>query len=483
MIKGFMHVYATDRGARIFRQQIERLKRTGLWDATDKIYICSVGPVADIPDDPKIVHRHYDNHEEFERPTLAALYEQAKGDDCRMWYIHTKGASWQCDDHRYRLHMESVVIDDWKTCVRALDVARTCGPLGMNNPEPVYAGNFWWIRSDYARTLIEPYEWAANTVLRGGNARHSCETWCIQNQYVKHLFLTLAEQHLPRWAEPERAVNWHYRSYQEIVGDVHGWCERLPPIAAVAGIPKSGCLIATLISHFRNIPLLSIDALIQGQLSYRRDGRIQRKVDGPILIVDDTSASGSSMKDVRLILRSMGVDINMLFGALYAIPNESIDLYGYELTTGYHTFESNFLRDCLSQNYVCDLDGVFRKDWKGSNEDLEEEHYRGFLRSGPPTHLLPTYPVMAIVSASLGKYRHLTEDWLHDHGVQYGELILPYETLADRAGQNIAAAKAAVYMRLAEATLFVESEMGQAMEIKRITGRAVFCTDNMTMLQ
>jgi hypothetical protein len=86
--------------------------------------------------------------------------------------------------------MEETVIDQHERCRLALEVANTCGPCGQNNPEPFYAGNFWWARSDYIRRLVSPLEWAQQSVARGGCERHSAETWIIQANYHLHLFLT-----------------------------------------------------------------------------------------------------------------------------------------------------------------------------------------------------------------------------------------------------------------------------------------------------
>jgi hypothetical protein len=202
-INGFMHVYATERGQEIVTEQIERLKTSGLWDATKKIFVCSVGPEPHLPLDDKIVHVHFDDAGEFERPTLAALHREclAAGPNDRAWYIHTKGASWTANDPRYRRHMEASVIDNWRHCYSALDYCRTCGPMGKFNPEPIYAGNFWWARADYVKTLMEPYAWAENSIARGSDARMSCETWVVQNNLDQHLFLNYSEGYLNFWRE------------------------------------------------------------------------------------------------------------------------------------------------------------------------------------------------------------------------------------------------------------------------------------------
>lgn len=199
MISGFMHVLGNERGQQIVLEQIARLKRSGLWDRSDRVYIGSVGAEVWLPSDPKIEHFHDHNPSLFETFTLSRLFDVCQAGDCACWYIHTKGASWTAVDPRWRHHMEASVIDGHQECVAALAAANTCGPVGINNPEPLYAGNFWWARADYVRSLIPPKEWSDQTVARGGDARMSAETWIIQANYHRHLFLTYGPPLLELW--------------------------------------------------------------------------------------------------------------------------------------------------------------------------------------------------------------------------------------------------------------------------------------------
>lgn len=140
------------------------------------------------------------------------------------------------------------------------------------------------------------------------------------------------------------------------------------------------------------------------------------------------------------------------------------------------TFEGNFLNHIQAVGFICDLDGVFRMDWDGRNEDRYEEDYMRWLETAPPTDLVPTRKVRAIVSGSLGKFRDITESWLKKHGVDYEELILPFSTKWDRENVNVGQVKARYYLRMPEATLFVESCPHQSSTIASITRRPVYCT-------
>lgn len=282
--------------------------------------------------------------------------------------------------------------------------------------------------------------------------------------------------------ETPAKTTWFYRSYQDMINDVHAWCDRLPQISAVCGIPRSGIAPASIIAARRNIPLLSYDALVSGQHSHRRPGRAIRDVSGPILLVDDTSWSGNCMREHKEKLRGQSI----LCGAVYAKrqPKMAVDTWAVELPTPYHTFEWNFLREGLAVNYVCDLDGVFRRDWVEfpGCEETRPMEYQDWLVNGKPTHLVSPYQVRAICSGSLSRYRHLTEEWLRKNGVKYGELVLPCDDIQQRF-PLIVEKKAETYQRHKSATLFVESEIGQAKEIYRLTNRPVFCTDQMRIIQ
>ena len=101
---------------------------------------------------------------------------------------------------------------------------------------------------------------------------------------------------------PEITGFW-WSNYECLGRAVRKLCRQLPPLRAVAGIPRSGVIPASLIAQWQNIPLLDIDeALVsRPQLpTYRRRGATETDDRLPILIVDDTVSSGRSIRRVRL---------------------------------------------------------------------------------------------------------------------------------------------------------------------------------------
>lgn len=274
---------------------------------------------------------------------------------------------------------------------------------------------------------------------------------------------------------------WFWRTYADLACDVHDWCDQLPQVSAVCGVPRSGVLPATLIAMRRNIPLLSFDALLAGSESYRKaESRPINTPAGPVLVVDDTSWSGHSMRRYRDMLKGRKV----VFGAVYAGANglPLCDVHHTALPSIRHTFEWNVLRDVLSQWVMTDFDGVLCEDWRGGNEDLVTDAYTQFLANAKPK-IVPKYEVRAIVTGRIGEHEAYTRNWLSRHGVTFKRLVHTHQTRAERDVGNVPARKAEEYGRDREAWLFVESDIRQAREIHRLTSRPVLCTDTMEMLQ
>lgn len=461
---------------------------------------------------------------------------QTENDHDAFFYGHAKGVSHGHEPVEHPSHVWTdmlweTVADNQQQALKALETASCAGAFTMfghlghrwrGKPgEFLFAGTYFWCklgdvfsRPDWAN--VPPYYggvelWPGFTFKK---EQAACLFWDTTNDtepwpynspkgclYISDYLRERVLPGLEKWRasgkpfEPATKpivrdvmpvvpakTTWFYRSYQDMVNDVHRWCDQLPQISAVCGIPRSGVAPAAIISARRNIPLLSYDALMSGQQSHRRPGRALKTEQGPILLVDDTSWSGNSMREHASKLAGHSI----ICGAVYAKrqDNMAVDTWAMSLQTPFHTFEWNFLREGLAVNYVCDLDGVFRRDWLEfpGCEESRPDDYKHWLRNGKPTHLISPYKVRAICSGSLSQYRDLTEAWLRDNGVQYGELILPCDNIATRF-PLIVEKKAETYQRHKGATLFVESEIGQAQEIHRLTNRPVFCTDQMRFLQ
>lgn len=242
-------------------------------------------------------------------------------------------------------------------------------------------------------------------------------------------------------------IHWDYRTYAQIIEDVHSWCERLPLISAVAGIPRSGMFPASLIAQRRAIPLLSIEAVLFGTPPRPTKYNKTRTVQGPVLIVDDTHWTGDSMERHREELR--GGDF--IFGAVYAhTPFGHLDTWAIENNNPWSTYEYNFMRQGFTDHYIVSIDAIRSA-------------------SGRPNHLLPSFPVLSIACD------HTLEatDWLNRNGVRRVSVVQARDSLE----------KASLYTSRSEATLFVEFSEAEANQIHARTGRPVFSTEAMRVIQ
>jgi hypothetical protein len=97
----------------------------------------------------------------WEQVTLQKLHDFAQTDDGAIFYAHTKGA-WSNSElaTQWRVSMTHDTVTRWQECVKALRTVEAAGPYWLKSWEPehvdhdfFFAGNFWWARSDYIRTL------------------------------------------------------------------------------------------------------------------------------------------------------------------------------------------------------------------------------------------------------------------------------------------------------------------------------------------
>jgi len=159
----FYHVYADGGWQDAALHHVHNLYSSGLMSALDEMYIGIVGR----PDCrrevrhklPGVVIAEADVG--WEQVTLSALHDYAKSTDAHILYAHTKGA-WSATEFakRWRVSMTYDTVARWDECVPQLGSHDAVGPFWWKSNDPMhaghksfFAGNFWWARSDYLRTL------------------------------------------------------------------------------------------------------------------------------------------------------------------------------------------------------------------------------------------------------------------------------------------------------------------------------------------
>jgi uncharacterized HAD superfamily protein/adenine/guanine phosphoribosyltransferase-like PRPP-binding protein len=273
----------------------------------------------------------------------------------------------------------------------------------------------------------------------------------------------------------------NYRSLRDLTQDLLTW-ELPTDIEVFVGIPRSGLLVANLLSLQRNLPFTDLAGFVEGRMlgvgsTKTVDGDMGNYLRRPrrILIVDDSCSSGREMRQAREKVAAASPHHHVCFAAVYvnAGAEREVDLYRMLLPRP-RVFEWNLMHTREGTHGCWDIDGVLCRDPTGDEND-DGSRYAKFI-SEVPLRIRPTLPLGWIVTSRLEKYRCLTEDWLARNRVSCGHLVmldLPDKSARQAAGCH-ASFKARVY-RNTPAQLFVESSRCQAADIARLSGKYVIC--------
>lgn len=259
---------------------------------------------------------------------------------------------------------------------------------------------------------------------------------------------------------------------------------RLPKdITLIVAVPRSGYLVASLVSLYLNLPMCTFNEYISQRLPTggrrTKDFDFENQDNQKALVVDDSVSSGWEMRRLRAQFESSGIIIETLFLAAY-VSNKSRDLVdiALEITDPPQIFEWNIYHHPHLINSCVEIDGVICPN--PTQEEEDGKNYQGFLENAEP-RIIPSVKIGWLVTSRLAKYRKETERWLHKNGVVYNNLIM--QDIPDRT-QSLADAKfkADTFANL-DAFFFVESSAGQSREIAERTGKAVFSVEDRTFYQ
>lgn len=264
---------------------------------------------------------------------------------------------------------------------------------------------------------------------------------------------------------------------------------RIPSdITAIAGVARSGLSVATMLSMYLHLPMITIrqtmnDVIDTGN-GWRLGGshHINPKKE-KVLIVDDTVMTGNSIKAIKpLVQREFG---DHLFAAVYVNPAAAYkpDIWAVDLPWP-HILEWNVFNSILSDSIATDFDGILCLDCPPGSDD-DGEKYLHFIENAQPLYVPRRMPVPLVVTARIEKYRRPTEIWLQKHGIHVKQLIMhPANTLRERERDDICAFKAMhfsnwinSYNAKVQPQIFFESEDWQARRIGQLVSgqRLVIC--------
>jgi len=281
-----------------------------------------------------------------------------------------------------------------------------------------------------------------------------------------------------------------YKSYKDLSLTVKNNILKIPrDIDLVVGIPRSGMIPATMIGQILNKPVVALDSYLDGKLyemgHYRRPKNMLNDFSNikKVLIVDDSINTGGSLIKVKeKVAGSDKNNIETLYCAIYFVQDslKYLDI-GFEECVWPRIFQWNILNSWILERACVDIDGVICTD-PTEDENDDGENYKRFLLNAKPLHLTD-FTISCFVTSRLEKYREKTEAWFKKHSINYKDLImLDLPSKEERLKRNCHASfKAEVYKNRNE-ELFIESSLSQAHEIADLTGKLVFCTENMEMI-
>lgn len=273
-----------------------------------------------------------------------------------------------------------------------------------------------------------------------------------------------------RMQETRRLATW------QTIGDLQRNTARLSSllperIGGVAGVPRSGMLVAAQLAILHSVPLYSITS-DKGIQPVGHGYRLKNHAaQGPLVVVEDSVNNGTSINAVR-----KHAPAGSIFAAVYCRPKSTrhVDVFAVEHPMP-HYFEWHFFGSSLVRRAAFDLDGMISQECP-AERDTDDAGYVDWLENVAPLWLPRPHQVQSIVTARLEKYRPQTEAWLKRWGVSYGRLVMgPWSTKAERSRHYNAGKYKGDAYRQSGATLFFESCPIQSKQIAAATGKPVIC--------
>lgn len=191
----YYHTYLTDDTgvwSSIFMEQAKLIEDHGLINALDSVKITAISqrdgraaafeslcrlyfPSCQITfvinpykDDYEMVNNLNSPRTVGENETIRRIWTDCQSDDMKVLYLHSKGITSfiralqqnDCETFRnyyyWRQYLNWGVIENWKTCVDALDDHDIAGVNFYKSPVNHFSGAFWWANSSHIRRLPDP---------------------------------------------------------------------------------------------------------------------------------------------------------------------------------------------------------------------------------------------------------------------------------------------------------------------------------------
>ena len=256
----------------------------------------------------------------------------------------------------------------------------------------------------------------------------------------------------------------------QLVADALRLVGRLPPdLSAVVGVARSGMLPGSALATALHLPLYALDqerGLVR-DIGHGWRMRQNQRRNGPVLVIDDTTGSGRSLRMTQEALNRCGGAFRrsqVITASVYCNPESALkpDLWVEDLHLP-HILEWNMFNSIVTSVAAFDLDGIICHDETTGGEP------------GTPLYLPRREPVH-IITGRPERDRKATLAWLAKWGVRVASLTMGrwdecpgWERIAEYKAEAVRRFAATAHERPFGPPMYVESCPRQA---KRIADRA-----------
>lgn len=185
----------------IVKEQMAELKRCGLLDAASEMHVGINGgedakPLAEslFPSHARVTYHGMTCRNELRTLLMLEDWLASTNDEAYILWCHSKGATHRIGsktlfNREWRQCMTSNLVTNWRQCVQDLEVVESVGCHWMQPPSTpkgqyIWAGNFWWARASFLRTL--PSLMARKRIQISGvdalESRYEAEVWIGNGQ-------------------------------------------------------------------------------------------------------------------------------------------------------------------------------------------------------------------------------------------------------------------------------------------------------------
>ena len=281
-----------------------------------------------------------------------------------------------------------------------------------------------------------------------------------------------------------------YKTYSDLSVDIKNNIHKInfQQFDLIVGIPRSGMVPSYMISLLLNVHCIDLPSFIRNEKLSKgitRDIAVDEVVYAHdaknILLVDDSVLSGKSMINaLSQIPEEYKGKITTTTVYCSTKKHDDVDIVFTQVEPP-RVFEWNIFHHPIVANSCFDIDGVLCYDPTEEQND-DGSKYIDFILNAKP-RFLPSMNIDVLVTNRLEKYRKQTEAWLAKHHVKFNTLImLDLENKNDRISQVDYYSHKADFYKNSKATLFLESDIEQAIEIANRSNKFVFCVDQNVMI-